>query len=362
MPGKRRFRMAWTVCGFAAGLAVLFLIWRLIIQDPNALPKSDWKTYKREFIHPSGRVIDTGNGDVSHSEGQGYGMLFAEAFGDRRTFEKIWAWTRANLQTRPDDKLLSWIWKPKSEDTPEGVGDPNNASDGDLLVAWALLRAADRWNEYAFKQAAVQILVDLKRLDVMEANGLQVLLPGTDGFTEKEGGIVLNPSYYVFPALNAAARAMPQAGWEAIARDGLKIISASRFGIYHLCADWIQLGEEIRIAPDFPPDFGYNAVRVPLNIAWGNTHPDLLEPFAAFWEALPIPRPATVNLQTNAFGPHPALPGMEAIATLSIARFHRQPLTVSGIPRIKADESYYSASLKLLTKIAIRDSLEAPTP
>ena len=45
-----------------------------------------WRLYRTRYID-GGRVLDTGNKDVSHSEGQGWGMLLAEANGDRRTFD-----------------------------------------------------------------------------------------------------------------------------------------------------------------------------------------------------------------------------------------------------------------------------------
>src|SRR4051812_32573749 len=90
-----------------------------------------WPIFKSRFVLPSGRVVDTGNEGVSHSEGQGYGMLFAEANNDRACFEQLWRWTKRNLQVRPD-RLLSWRWRPVG--TSGVADDPNNASDGDLLV------------------------------------------------------------------------------------------------------------------------------------------------------------------------------------------------------------------------------------
>ncbi len=77
-------------------------------------------------------MIDRTNGGVSHSESQGYGMLLAVAANDRAAFEAIWAWTQAHLYVRGDN-LASWKWDPAA--TPH-VADPNNATDGDLLIAW----------------------------------------------------------------------------------------------------------------------------------------------------------------------------------------------------------------------------------
>src|SRR5476649_2943550 len=96
--------------------------------NPYGLSGSDWSIFRQNFISPEGRVIDTGNGNVSHSEGQGYAMLIATAYGDRKTFDRVWKWTQTNLQTRPNDKLLSWLWKPDGSSDGGVVADPNNAS------------------------------------------------------------------------------------------------------------------------------------------------------------------------------------------------------------------------------------------
>jgi endoglucanase len=47
-----------------------------------------WESYRQAFIR-DGRVIDVDNGGITHSEAQGYGMLLAEAAGDRPTFDRL---------------------------------------------------------------------------------------------------------------------------------------------------------------------------------------------------------------------------------------------------------------------------------
>ena len=98
-----------------------------------------WRAYKARFVTEEGRVVDTGNGLISHSEGQGYGLVLAVAANDRDAFERIWGWTRANLLVRGDE-LLAWRWEPNAR---PAVADMNNATDGDLLVAWALAEAGE---------------------------------------------------------------------------------------------------------------------------------------------------------------------------------------------------------------------------
>ncbi|MEI8312710.1 MAG: glycosyl hydrolase family 8, partial [Verrucomicrobiota bacterium] len=211
------------IVGFALAALVLLglFYWFFVVSDPWRLPRRDWSLFKERFVSPEGRVIDNGNGGITHSEGQGYGMLLAEAYGDRSTFDRIWSWTKQNLQTRKDDKLLSWLWKPEA-DGDGNVGDANNASDGEILVAWALIRASKRWENYAYQQAAAELLVDLRRVAVKSSPGGSVLLPGTDGFLSDDG-VVLNPSYYVFPALKTISKTFPGSGWEALSQGGLKM-------------------------------------------------------------------------------------------------------------------------------------------
>ena len=342
-------------------LAALVLLglccWWIVISDPWRLPPGDWSLYKKNFVSPQGRVIDDGNGGVTHSEGQGYGMLIAGAYGDRAAFDKIWKWTRENLQTRKEDKLISWLWKP-GQNGGGSVADANNASDADILVAWALLRASKRWGDYACQQAAAEILVDLRRRAVQDSPHGPVLLPGVDGFL-KDDGILLNPSYYVFPAFRSFSQSFPGSGWDTLSKSGLKMVGEARFGRWSLTPDWVLSAETFSMKTSFPPDFGYNAIRIPLHLAWENPKSPLLQPYANFWKQFPelSKIPSTVNLETNAFGADPALLGAQAIARFVLACESGTRLTVRDIPPVMPDEPYYSASLKLLTKLAVRESL-----
>lgn len=355
IPGKNR------LAGLAFAVLVLggLLFWLIVMKDPWRLPQGDWTRYKKLFVSPEGRVIDTGNGGVTHSEGQGYGMILAEAYGDRATFDRIWTWTKQNLQTRPDDKLISWLWKPSAEEGGGSVADPNNASDAEILIAWALVRASKRWGIYAYEQAAAGILVELRRLAVKDTPHGPVLLPGVQGFVQ-DNGLVLNPSYYIFPAFDLISKTFPGGGWDQLGQSGLSVIQGAGFGKWKLSPDWVlDVDGSYELKAPFPPDFGYNAIRIPLHIAWRDPRSPLLAPFADFWQGFPdlSGMPSTVNLETDSFGPDPALPGMQAIARFVLACRQGKPLIVRDIPPLMPDETYYSASLKLLTKVAIRESL-----
>ncbi|QIK36906.1 hypothetical protein GWK36_01585 [Caldichromatium japonicum] len=106
-------------------------------------PQDNWALFKDRFIAPEGRVIDTGNQGVAHSEGQGFALRLSLAYDDRATFEQVWDWTQANLYVR-GDALAAWRWRQGGNPS---VDDPNNATDGNLFIAWPLFLAAERWQE-----------------------------------------------------------------------------------------------------------------------------------------------------------------------------------------------------------------------
>jgi endoglucanase len=336
-----------------AVLLAALLAWLLWPRDPYALPRSDWRLFKQRFLAADGRIVDDGNGGVSHSEGQGYGMLLAVAFHDREAFDRMWRWTVTHLK-RKEDYLFSWRWV-----TQDGgkVADSNNATDGDLLLAWALSRAHREWKDHQYQTAATQVIASIfEKTTVDTYLGLQ-FLPGIMGF-QKPAGVVLNPSYYVFPAFSELAAAFPSDKWAALRAGGTALLETARFGKWSLAPDWVLVGGNwVELAPDQDPVFAYNAIRVPLHVAWGDPSSRLLEPFAAFWGGLPsgVPVPASVDLRTDAFGPFPALPGMLSVRDLTLACAKRNRITVRDIPRLSTEESYFSASLKLLTKLAIRE-------
>ncbi len=337
-------------------VALGLLAWLLWPRDPYALPSGDWRVFKARFLAADGRVMDDGNGGISHSEGQGYGMLLAVAFRDRAAFDRMWAWTLGNLK-RKDDYLFSWKWVPGETGQGGKVVDPNNATDGDLLIAWALLRAYREWDDYKYQQASGQIVISVLEKATVETHlGVQ-LLPGVVGFSKPEGTVV-NPSYYVFPAFRELAEAFPSDRWTPLRKGGQALLETAVFGKWKLSPDWALVAERwVDFAPGHDRDFGYNAIRVPLHLAWDDPESPLLGAFAEFWQIPATSRwvPATVNLRDDSFGPYAALPGMMAVRELTLACVKKTKLTVAQLPHLSTEESYYSAGLKLLVKVAVRE-------
>jgi len=308
----------------------------------------DWKIFKQGFVEASGRVVDTGQGRISHSEGQGFAMLLAVHYEDRAAFDLIWQWTQQRLQVR-DDGLIAWKWDPLRGNT-----DKNNASDGDLLVAWALLRAGDKWQCAACTESGQRIAQDIrKKLLRRTAHGL-VLLPGLEGFDKPEG-MTVNLSYWVFPALREIGRADPAPEWDELAKTGMAMLQYSYFGRWGLPPDWLKLGDKVVPAEGFPERFGYDAVRIPLYLIWSRRESDaLLKPYREFWAFFAGSRylPAFTNLKDDSVDSRDADAGIRAIAQ-AVGEYPNA--RADRLPALDRQQSYYSAVLLLLCKMALRE-------
>lgn len=324
---------------------LLLSVWLPVIFLTGCGPSlsSLWQDYQARFIE-GGRVIDTGNGNISHSEGQGYAMLLAAALKDRKAFDRLWQWTRANLQVRPDH-LFMWRRRPG---IPLAEEDPNTATDGDLLIAWALLEGGIAWRDAALTQAAWEILIDLKRTVVRHWHGQVVLLPGATGF-ERQEYLILNLSYWIFPAFKRLSAHDSDSLWPQLTTSGLMLLRQARFGAFKLPPDWLEAGENLKPWRERPPRFGYEAVRIPLYLIWaGYADPELLSPYLGYWQAFSEFIPPWIDLTNNCLGAYQASAGTHAIAALVRHKlsqsfwFKPQPL----------DQDYYSATLVLLSQLA----------
>jgi len=318
----------------------------------SAADKAEWLAFRSRFVSPDGRVIDTGNKGVSHTEGQGWGMLFAVAFDDRETFERILGWTTRTLR-RSSDALHSWRYIPGA---PRPVADVNNATDGDLFIALALWRASYRWNRADYAQQARAIAHDVLRLLVREVGGRTVLLPAAEGFEKSEETIV-NPSYYAFIALDELAEAVPSPVWAKVRDDGVALIAEGCFGSCRLPPDWLSINARtgaLAPAAGWPARFSYDAVRVPLYLSWvGLTRPSLRKAFTDFWPETNRSS-AWVDLKTGDRSSYPAPPGFAAVAKIATAS--GQTALPRDFPAIRSSPDYYSAALTLLARLAWQET------
>lgn len=324
-------------------MLVRILIAATLIFSSFAHADVAWASYKSRFLQPDGRIVDTGNGGVSHTEGQGFAMLMAVENNDRQSFDKLWQWTDKHLRN-PQNGLFYWRYTPGAANP---VADRNNATDGDTMIAWALLRAQQRWQEPAYGKASDAIARSLLKHAVISFAGYHVMLPGAQGFNLGDK-VNLNPSYFIFPAWQAFYQRSHLAAWRDLSGDAEKLLAKMDWGSSHLPSDWVALGADGKMVPaqGWPPRMSYDAVRIPMYIYWQDPKSPLLTPWRNWWQGFSRSKtPAWVNVYTSDMSPYSMNEGLLAIRDLTLGSNVENPY-------ITAKDDYYSASLKILAALA----------
>ena len=312
----------------------------------QALADTAWDSYKSRFLMPDGRIVDTGNKNVSHTEGQGFAMMMAVANDDRDSFDKMWDWTRKTLKN-PETGLFYWRYNPVEA---QPITDKNNAVDGDTFIAWALLKAGNKWQNPDYLKESDAITKALVAHNVVRFAGLQVMLPGAKGFN-LNSYVNLNPSYFIFPAWQDFANRSHLTVWKDLISDGQKLLGKMHFGNPQLPSDWVSLYSDGRTVPakEWPARFSYDAIRVPLYVYWFNHSSPELQAYKTWWGRYSRAQtPAWVNVATGETAPYMMEGGLLAVRDLVL-----QPANVA-VPQITAQEDYYSASLKMLVALSVR--------
>jgi endo-1,4-beta-D-glucanase Y len=253
----------------------------------------DWV---HDFVDSEGRVVSHTFTDDAHpncaiSEGQSYAMLMSVLNGDRKNFDAVWRWTQKNMQ-RPDF-LFDWqAWTPVNA---QDLGRVNEiATDGDELIAYALLKAHDRWGgDYQqeaqkiigslWKNTVVQYpaLVMIDKKDDARKNGAKkesyqghfYLSSGIVGHDQKQ--ISIDSAYLMPYAYREFAKVdkVHRQGWNQLANDAYNTIDAcAKLHEANLPPNWAQLDmaqQTLSFLPASSPEeqaqfnaFGYDSERV----------------------------------------------------------------------------------------------------
>ena len=231
-----------------------------------------WEAYTARFIDDQGRVIDRSNQDRTTSEGQAYAMFFALVDDDQKRFDKLLAWTEANLANGDlTARLPAWAWGRNSYGQWKTV-DENSAADADLWLAYTLLQAGRLWHDPRYDALGRTLAARIAREEVVLVPGLgTTLAPGPHGFHPDEQTWVLNPSYLPLPVLVALAKELPQGPWSSMVASLPQVLGVP--SAHGFAMDWVAAGTagvRASTAPAIPtageqethPAGSYDAIRV----------------------------------------------------------------------------------------------------
>lgn len=240
-----------------------------------------WDDYKQEYWESgSGRTLDKQQNDITTSEGQSYTMMRAVWMGDKEVFDKTYEFSRNQLQHK-DDKLFAWRWGLKSDGTYGVLTEQNGqnaASDGDQDIAFALLMAANRWQQNSYREDARSIIKDIWEHEVIVINDIPYLTANdleNESETEKA---ILNPSYFAPYAYREFAKVDRENNWGKLvdsSYDVIKRSSEAKLGspeTVGLPPDWVLIDKQSgELSPptqeNLTTNFSYDAMRTSWRLA-----------------------------------------------------------------------------------------------
>ena len=245
----------------------VILLILISVSNLNALNENYWKQYKQNFITADGRVIDRFNKNISHSESVGYGMFFAISYNDNKTFNNIRSWLHKNMRLGKSN-LYGWKWGKKS-DNSWGMLDRNNATDGDMWIAYSLLLAYEKWKDKKYLIEAKKLILAIRKYSVVKLNGTTILLPSQYGFVKKSY-IKLNPSYTIPFIFDKFAIYDKHKIWKILVTDSIDMFKGSAVGNLKIHPDWIKLDRKTMTYSYYKDEsiFGFDSVRTPLFLAY----------------------------------------------------------------------------------------------
>jgi endo-1,4-beta-D-glucanase Y len=197
-----------------------------------------WNAYAAHFIDAQGRVIDHTSGDRSTSEGQAYAMFFALADNDRATFDRVLAWTQANMANNDlQTHLPAWLWG-QNKDGQWKTLDSNSAADADVWMAYTLLEAGRLWKAPSYTNIGREMMVQIAKTEVANLPGFGLMLmPGPVGWHHEQTW-TLNPSYMPVFIFERLAAVDPTGPWQQIALGVPRLLQMSaRHGF---AMDWVN--------------------------------------------------------------------------------------------------------------------------
>jgi hypothetical protein len=208
------------------------------------------------------------------SEGQASALLRAVYMDDRTTFDRLWMWTKANLQI-PEDGLLASRWNTEQDGTVTLEWQTDTGAD--QQVALALLFARQRWDDSAYEQEALPLLRGIWDRETVILGGRRVVVAGDWARGDVPGGVlypVISPSYFAPYAYRIFAVADPARPWMELVDSSYDVLAELQAnprtgGHAGAVPDWATLDHYRRaIGPTTPPGlsvghYSTDAAKVP---------------------------------------------------------------------------------------------------
>ncbi|SFV75676.1 Endoglucanase precursor [hydrothermal vent metagenome] len=313
-----------------------------------------WEVYKDSFIKRDGRVVDYYN-HITHTEGIGYTLYFAYKMDDEKTFQKVYQWYKKNMKYNKFH-LPAWKWGKDKQKRCFCVLDTTSATDANLWIAYDLYKMYQKTHNILYKKDADALVRAIKKEQIIFIHKIPYLLPWEKNKIDKNN-IKLNPSYMIFEIFQFLAKQTGDKVWLQLIQNAKTTLLRARFSALALNSDWViyDTKQDRYILPD-NSYFGYDAIRIPLNILRSDLSQQikrkLLQPYKNYIKMMVGHPLGVVALQKGEISLYNLSFGHLAIYK-KIAKFYKMDTTLfdnelkKRIPKEQKD--YYSYALFFLS-------------
>lgn len=231
--------------------------------SPKDIAEKNLEMLKKQYFRSNGMIESEKN--KTTSESQSYAMLIAVFLGDQETFDRVWGWTKNNLQVRPKDKLFAWVWQNGK------VADMNPATDADQDIAYALYLGYKKWGDETYFSEAKEIVRDIWDVETKEIGGVRYVTAGNWAVQDKDG-VIINPSYLAPYEYRVFATFDAEHNWMSLVDSSYKVLELCS-GVAGLAMDWCKIDNQGNVVKNFRfggkdgSIYSYDALRAPFRVA-----------------------------------------------------------------------------------------------
>jgi endoglucanase len=237
---------------------------------PEALARADSAAFLHRYLGADGRVVRTDQGGDTVSEGQAYALLLSVATGQATDFASAWHWEQTHLQL--PNGLFAYHW------SNGAVVSNQPATDADLMTAWALILAGQRFGNASYTTDGQAVAAAVLTNETVTVGGALQLAAGPWAVTTP---VVVNPSYLAPEAMATLATATGDPRWSTLATSSTDLTSGlTGFNPVHLLPDWVVMASTGTATPvgaangTGVPAYGLDAQRSPVWLASSCTTTD----------------------------------------------------------------------------------------
>lgn len=277
---KRKLSFLWFLIVIIVYISIIFYLKNQTYESNKVRVYQNWQS-KYIVNTTDGKFVNTVNNKANGvvlSESQGYGMLITVLANKQPDSEKQFydLYRYYNNHKIESTSLMSWRYVQGTKNKQEDI--VNNATDGDIYIAYALILASEKWENHKelYENTARNILNDILKYNTNSKNHL-LTVGNWANETSKFHNLVRTSD--VMPEFfNKFYAFSDNKVWLDIKKNMLDVLyKSSTQNKNGLIPDFIQVTNTGEVKPlsygnsiqlnKHDVDYYYNAFRIPFNLA-----------------------------------------------------------------------------------------------